>query len=142
MWVMTEDDPRVSEWRWPPGRAQAGAAGGDGGVRRYYRQRLADDPHLWLTTLFDEVRELGFVGSYQALSAGVRRHGFRPRCEACAAAKTGDRSVIEHPPGEDTQWDWLALPEPPQRWGWTGKAHLLLRARSRARAGGPAGWAE
>src|SRR5688500_5438062 len=68
----------------------------------YCRQRLADDPHLWSTTLFDEVVELGYRGSYQALTAGVRRHGLRPRCEACAAVKTRDRSVIEHPAGEET----------------------------------------
>ena len=29
----------------------------------YCRQRLADDPHLWSTTLFDEVVDLGFTGS-------------------------------------------------------------------------------
>jgi transposase len=34
----------------------------------YCRQRLADDPHLWSTTLFDEVVELGFAGSYQAFT--------------------------------------------------------------------------
>lgn len=50
----------------------------------YCRQRLADDPHLWLTTLFDEVRELGYVGSYQAFTAAVRRHQLRNRCPACA----------------------------------------------------------
>lgn len=92
----------------------------------YCRQRLADDPHLWSTTLFDEVVELGYRGSYQALTAGVRRHELRPRCEACAAAKTRDRSVIEHPAGEETQWDWLELPNPPARWGFGDKAHLLL----------------
>ena len=52
----------------------------------YCRQRLADDPHLWSTTLFDEVVELGFTGSYQAFTASVRRHELRPRCAACAAA--------------------------------------------------------
>ena len=52
----------------------------------YCRQRLADDPHLWSTTLFDEVVDLGFTGSYQAFTASVRRHGLRPRCAACAAA--------------------------------------------------------
>jgi transposase len=92
----------------------------------YCRQRLADDPHLWLTTLFDEVAGLGYAGSYQALSAAVRRHRLRPRCEACAAAKTRDRAVIEHPAGEETQWDWLELPDPPVHWGLDGKAHLLL----------------
>ncbi len=28
----------------------------------YCRRRLADDPHLWASTLFDEVRELGYQG--------------------------------------------------------------------------------
>ena len=73
----------------------------------YCRQRLADDPHLWSTTLFDEVVDLGFTGSYQAFTASVRRHELRPRCAACAAARSKDRSVIEHPAGEETQWDWL-----------------------------------
>ena len=67
----------------------------------YCRQRLADDPHLWSTTLFDEVVDLGFTGSYQAFTASVRRHELRPRCAACAAARSKDRSVIDHPPGEE-----------------------------------------
>ena len=92
----------------------------------YCRQRLADDPHLWLTTLFDEVTALGYAGSYQAFTAAVRRHQLRPWCEACAAAKSLDRSVIAHPPGEETQWDWLLLPEPPAHWGFGEHAHLLL----------------
>jgi transposase len=92
----------------------------------YCRQRLADDPHLWLATLFGEVAGLGYDGSYQAFTAAVRRHGLRPRCQACAAAKTRDRSVIEHPAGEETQWDWLELPDPPAHWGCGEKAHLLL----------------
>lgn len=92
----------------------------------YCRQRLADDPHLWLTTLFDEAVDLGFAGSYQAFTASVRRHELRPRCLACAAARSKDRSVIDHPPGEEVQWDWLELPDPPVQWGCHGLAHLLL----------------
>jgi transposase len=38
----------------------------------YCRQRPADDPHLWLTTLFDEITELGYAGSYQAFTAALR----------------------------------------------------------------------
>jgi SAM-dependent methyltransferase len=68
----------------------------------YCRQRLADDPHLWSTTLFDEVVGLGFTGSYQAFTGSVRRHELRPRCVACAAARSKDRSVIEHPAGRET----------------------------------------
>lgn len=54
----------------------------------YCRLRLADDPHLWLTTLFDEVVDLGYAGSYQAFTAAVRRRGLRPWCAACAGAKS------------------------------------------------------
>jgi transposase len=92
----------------------------------YCRVRLSDDPHLWSTTLFDEVVELGFAGSYQAFTAAVRRHELRPRCAACAANRAKDRSVIDHPAGEETQWDWLELPDAPAHWGVGGSAHLLL----------------
>jgi len=27
-------------------------------------------------------------------------------------------AIIEHPPGVETQWDWLDLPDPPVDWGW------------------------
>jgi hypothetical protein len=35
-------------------------------------------------------------------------------------------AIIEHPPGEETQWDWLDLPDPPASWGWGKMAHLLV----------------
>jgi Homeodomain-like domain len=68
----------------------------------YCRLRLAGDPHVWATTLFDEVVELGYAGSYQSFTRAIRTRGLRPRCEACTAAKSKDRAVIEHPPGEET----------------------------------------
>ncbi|MGH3524862.1 MAG: Mu transposase domain-containing protein, partial [Mycobacterium sp.] len=92
----------------------------------YCRQRLVDDPHLWLTTLFDEVVALGFGGSYPAFTAALRRHELRPRCAACAANRNKDRSVIDHPAGQETQWDWVELPDAPEHWGVGGSAHLLL----------------
>ena len=67
----------------------------------YCRLRLAGDPHLWATTLFDEVVALGYGGAYQSFTRALRGRELRPRCQACAAAKTRDRSVIEHPPGEE-----------------------------------------
>jgi hypothetical protein len=36
--------------------------------------------------------------------------------------------VIEHPPGDETQWDWVELPDPPGHWGWGAKACLLVGA--------------
>ena len=92
----------------------------------YCRLRLAGDPHLWATTLFDEVIALGYRGSYQSFTRAVRGRELRPRCAACAAGKTPDRALIGHPPGEESQWDWLELPDPPKLWGLDGDAHLLL----------------
>src|SRR3954451_22624274 len=109
-----------------PGERKPGRPEGLAEFIGYCRQRLTDDPHLWLTTLFEEVVGLGYTASYPAFTAAVRRHGLRPRCQACAAAKTRDRQVIDHPAGEETQWDWLELPDPPEHWGYAGKAHLLL----------------
>ena len=55
----------------------------DAGVRRssvadpfdrfadYVRERLVEDPHLWASTLFDELVALGFEQSYQTLTTLV-----------------------------------------------------------------------
>jgi transposase len=94
----------------------------------YVTQRLRDDRHLWATTLYDEVVELGYAGSYQSFTRALRTGGLRPACEECAAATSRDRAIIAHPPGEETQWDWLELPDPPAGWGLPGAAHLLVGA--------------
>jgi hypothetical protein len=36
--------------------------------------------------------------------------------------------VIAHPPGEEIQFDWLELPDPPEGWGVGEHAHLLVGA--------------
>jgi hypothetical protein len=36
--------------------------------------------------------------------------------------------VIDHPAGQETQWDWVELPDPPPQWGWGKHAHLLVGA--------------
>ena len=88
----------------------------------YVRERLVEDPHVWATALYDELVGLGFDRSYQVLTRELRRRELRPRCEACAGV--GGRATIEiaHPAGEEIQWDWLELPEPP----WANEAHLLV----------------
>ena len=78
----------------------------------YCRIRLADDPHLWASTLLDELQPLGYGGSYQSLTAAIRRLGLRPACVACHAAKGRDVAIIDHPPGAETQFDWVELPDP------------------------------
>jgi transposase len=117
-------------------------AGREAGVRRqggddlfepfagYCRQRLADDPHLWASTLFDELLELGFEQSYPTMTRQIRVRGLRPACEPCRPATGRAVAVIEHPPGRETEWDWVELPDPPVAWGWGKTAHLLVGALS------------
>ncbi|WP_234432682.1 IS21 family transposase [Streptomyces sp. MUSC 125] len=94
----------------------------------YCRQRLADDPHLWGSTLFDEVRELGYEGAYSTFTRALRRHQVRPHCEPCHTTAGRDAAIITHPPGEEIQFDWLELPTPPAEWGVGEHAHLLVGA--------------
>jgi len=54
----------------------------------------------------------------------------RPHCEPCAASKGRDHAIIAHPAGEETQWDWVELPDPPASWNAGGHAHLLVGALS------------
>ena len=94
----------------------------------YCRARLADDPHLWASTLLDEVTELGYQGGYSTFTRALRRYELRPHCEPCQVARGRDVAIIEHPPGEETQFDWLELPDPPAAWGVGRHAHLLVGA--------------
>ncbi|WP_293358529.1 transcriptional regulator [Mycolicibacterium sp.] len=92
----------------------------------YVTARLVEDPHLWVRTLFDELEDLGFGLSYQSLTRIIRERGLRPVCHACRTATDRPNAVIEHTPGDETQWDWLELPNPPTSWGWGKSADLLV----------------
>src|SRR3954453_18775580 len=97
----------------------------------YCRARLAEDPHLWAMTLFDEVTALGYDRAYSTFTRQLRARNLRPACEPCAPARGRPAAVIEHPPGEETQFDWVELPEPPVAWaaaGSSGRAFLLVGA--------------
>ncbi|SPF07463.1 DNA replication protein [Streptomyces sp. MA5143a] len=94
----------------------------------YCRQRLADDPHLWASTLFDEVAALGYEGAYSTFTRALRRYQVRPHCEPCHASTGRNVAMIAHPPGEEIQFDWLELPDPPGSWGVGSHAHLLVGA--------------
>jgi hypothetical protein len=92
----------------------------------YITARFSDDPHLWLTTLQDELRPLGWEAGYQSLTRGVRRARLRPRCEACAGVRGRDTIEIDHPAGAELQWDWFERRRAP----WGGTAYILLGSLS------------
>lgn len=92
----------------------------------YVSARLVEDPHLWARSLFDELEELGFPLSYQSLTRNIRGRNLRPVCQDCRTATERPNAIIAHPPGEETQWDWLELPNPPAAWGWGKTAHMLV----------------
>src|SRR5659263_557379 len=59
----------------------------------YARLRLADDPHLWASTLFDELTALGYAGSYPSFTRALRMRRLRPHCEPCAASRGRDAGL-------------------------------------------------
>ena len=92
----------------------------------YVGQRLADDPHVWVTALFDEVTGLGFGQSYPTFVRKIRNRRLRPSCGACARTRGQPVAIIDHPPGEECQWDWVELRDTP----WHSKAFVLVGALS------------
>ena len=64
----------------------------------------------------------------------IRARGLRPACVACSHVTARPNAIIEHPPGEQTQFDWLELPDPPQQWGFPTK-HVYLLVGSLAHSG-------
>lgn len=64
----------------------------------YVRERLREDPHLWGSTLYDEVSALGYPRSYVTFVREIRRRRLRPRCEACTGVKRRPTIEIAHPP--------------------------------------------
>ena len=91
-----------------------------GEVAEYVRRRLADDPHVRATVLFGEAQALGYRASYPTFVRRIRDGGLRPDCEACSPQRA--HTDIEHPPGEEVQWDWLELRRTP----WGAPAFVLV----------------
>ncbi len=91
-------------------------------VAEYVRLRFADDPHVWASALYDEVVPLGYALSYPSFVRQIRIAGLRPHCEACSGAKGRDTIEIDHPPGEEIQWDWFERRNAP----WGATAYILL----------------
>lgn len=104
-------------------------------IEAYVAQRLDDDHGVWATTLFDEVQALGYDRSYPTFTRKLRERLLRPHCEACSGVKGRATVVIDHPPGEEIQWDWAELGACP--WDPTTEVFMLVGAlshSSRARA--------
>jgi transposase len=97
-------------------------------IEAYVRQRLSDDHGVWATTLFDEVQGLGYDRSYPTFTRKLRQRGLRPHCEACSGVKGRATVVIDHPPGEEIQWDWDELGPCP--WDPTLNVSMLVGALS------------
>ncbi len=93
--------------------------------RAYLEARFADDPHVFVTVLYGELRNLGFTRSYPTLVREIRRLKLRPAC-ACCSAGTQKTVELVHQPGEELQLDWLELHETP----WGRKAYVLVGALS------------
>lgn len=89
-------------------------------VADYVRQRLVEDPHVRATVLFGEVQRLGYGASYPTFVRRIRHGGLRPECQACTPLRA--HVDIEHPPGEEIQWDWLELRDTP----WGERAFVLV----------------
>lgn len=87
------------------------------GFEPYVRQRLAEDPHLWATALFEEVTKLGYPQSYVTFARKIRNRELRPSCGACGGTRGRPVAIIDHPAGEECQWDWVQLGDTP--WGST-----------------------
>jgi len=95
--------------------------------RPYIAARFEDDPHLLASVLHRELAAEGFERCYSSLVKEVRRLELRPVCPSCKHCRDKAPTVeIDHPPGEEIQWDWLELEETP----WGQKAYVLVGALS------------
>jgi transposase len=93
----------------------------------YLAARFAEDPHVDATVLFRELVDAGFDRSYPTLVRELRRLELRPVCLVCEHRRGDQVTVeIEHPAGEEIQWDWLELHDTP----WGEPAFVLLGALS------------
>jgi transposase len=95
--------------------------------RAYIAERFVDDPHLPAVSLLDELSAAGFDRSYPTLVRELRATGLRPVCLVCQQRRgNAPTTEIDHPAGEEIQWDWLELPNTP----WEQPAYLLVGALS------------
>jgi transposase len=95
--------------------------------RVYLEARFVEDLHVEATVLHRELLDAGFAWSYPTLVREIRRLELRPVCLECQHRR-GDTVTVEidHPAGEEIQWDWLELHDTP----WGEPAFVLIGALS------------
>ncbi|MDP8910319.1 MAG: IS21 family transposase [Chloroflexota bacterium] len=97
--------------------------------RGYLVARFVDDPHVEAAVLHRELAAAGFDRSYPTLVRELRRLELRPVCLVCEHRRGDGVTVeIDHPPGEEIQWDWLELA--PEDVPWGEAAYVLIGALS------------
>lgn len=97
--------------------------------RAYIAARFEDDPHLEATVLHRELVAAGFGRAYTTLVGELRRLELRPVCLVCAHRRGNTVTTqIDHPPGDEVQWDWLELAAADTPWGEA--AYVLVGALS------------
>jgi hypothetical protein len=77
---------------------------------------------VWASALYDEVTELGYACSYPSFARQLREGSLRPHCEACSGVRGRETVEIEHPAGEEIQWDWFERRKSP----WGATTYVLL----------------
>jgi transposase len=123
------DRKTVSKYLAAPRAARASVPSCLEPYRAYIAARFEEDPHLEATVLHRELLDAGFGRAYTTLVGELRRLQLRPVCLVCAHRR-GDQvtTEIEHPPGEEIQWDWLELAATDVPWG--EPAYVLVGALS------------
>jgi transposase len=95
--------------------------------RAYLTARFEEDKHVDATVLYRELLDAGFDRSYPTLVREIRRLELRPACLECQHRRGDGVTVeIDHPAGEEIQWDWLELHDTP----WGEAAFVLIGALS------------
>jgi transposase len=123
------DRKTVSKYLAAPRAARAPAPSCLEPYRAYIAARFEEDPHLEATVLHRELLDAGFGRAYTTLVGELRRLELRPVCLTCAHRR-GDAvtTEIDHPAGEEVQWDWLELAAADTPWGEA--AYVLVGALS------------
>ena len=111
----------------PAGNARPAAPGCVDPFGGYLAARFKEDKHVDATVLFRELVAAGVARSYPTLVREIRRLQLRPVCVDYQHRRGADPTVeIDHPAGEEIQWDWLELHHTP----WGEPAFVLIGALS------------